>query len=73
MLGSVHYLDADQMFDSAGQEGQFAGRDIDAIYADYFRRVRAMAASGLVDCLSHLDLIKIHGFRSTAPDRRFDW
>lgn len=66
VLGSVHYLDADHMFDSAGQEGQFAGRDIDAIYLDYFARVRAMASSGVVDCLSHLDLIKIHGFRSRS-------
>ncbi len=66
VLGSVHYLEADAMFDSAGQEGQFDGRDIDAIYDDYFLRVREMAASGLVDCLSHLDLIKIHGFRSRA-------
>ena len=67
VLGSVHYLAADAMFDSAGQEHQFEGCDIDAIYEDYFRRVREMAASGLVDCLSHLDLIKIHGFRSHAP------
>jgi histidinol phosphatase-like PHP family hydrolase len=36
---------------------------IDAIYADYFRRVREIAATGLVDCLAHLDLIKIHGHR----------
>jgi histidinol-phosphatase (PHP family) len=52
------------MFDSvpAGAE-QFAGRDIDQIYADYFRRVREVAATGVVDCLSHLDLIKIHGHR----------
>jgi histidinol-phosphatase (PHP family) len=65
VLGSVHFLErADQMFDSvpAGAE-QFAGRDIDQIYADYFRRVREVAATGLVDCLSHLDLIKIHGHR----------
>ena len=67
VLGSVHYLDTDAMFDSAGQEHQFLGRDIDAIYADYFERVRDMAASGLVDCLAHLDLIKIHRFRSRAP------
>lgn len=64
VLGSVHYLVGDKMFDSVGQEGQFEGRDIDAIYADYFTRVRAMTATGLIDCLSHLDLIKIHGFRS---------
>src|SRR5213592_1572516 len=65
VLGSVHFLDrADQMFDSipAGAE-QFHGRDIDAIYADYFRRVREIAATGLVDCLAHIDLIKIHGHR----------
>ena len=68
VLGSVHYLERpDQMFDSvpAGAE-QFAGRDIDKIYADYFRRVREVAATGLVDCLSHLDLIKIHGHRPQA-------
>lgn len=69
VLGSVHFLDrVDQMFDSVpvGAD-QFIGRDIDATYADYFRRVREMAASGLVDCLAHLDLIKIHGHRPTAP------
>lgn len=67
VLGSVHYLEAEQMFDSVGQEHQFQDRDIDAIYTDYFRRIREMAASGLVDCLAHLDLIKIHRFRSRAP------
>ena len=69
VLGSVHFLDrVDQMFDSVpvGAE-QFAGRDIDDIYADYFRRIREMAGSGLVDCLAHLDLIKIHGHRPNAP------
>jgi histidinol-phosphatase (PHP family) len=69
VLGSVHYLDRpDQMFDSvpAGAE-QFARRDIDEIYADYFLRIREIAATGLIDCLSHLDLIKIHGHRSTSP------
>jgi histidinol-phosphatase (PHP family) len=68
VLGSVHFLERpDQMFDSvpAGAE-QFADRDIDQIYADYFRCVRKVAATGLVDCLSHLDLIKIHGHRPKA-------
>jgi histidinol-phosphatase (PHP family) len=68
VLGSVHYLDrVDEMFDSVpAGAGQFVGRDIDAIYADYFRRVREIAATGLVDCLAHLDLIKIHGHRPNA-------
>jgi len=68
VLGSVHFLDRrDQMFDSipAGAE-QFKGRDIDALYADYFRRVSEIASSGLVDCLAHLDLIKIHRHRPKA-------
>ncbi len=68
VLGSVHYLERDdQMFDSvpAGAE-QFVGRDIDEVYADYFRRIREVASSGLVDCLSHLDLVKIHGHRPRA-------
>lgn len=68
VLGSVHFLDrADQMFDSVPDgAAQFEGRNIDAMYVDYFRRVRDMAGTGLVDCLAHLDLIKIHGHRSSA-------
>ena len=68
VLGSVHFLDrTDQMFDSVPEgAAQFVGRDVDTVYADYFRRVREMAASGLVDCLAHLDLIKIHGHRPNA-------
>ena len=71
VLGSVHFLDEPgQMFDSVPDgAGQFDGREIDAIYAGYFRRVREMAASGLVDCLAHLDLIKIHGHRPSADVR----
>ncbi len=63
VLGSVHHLDGPEMFDSTGQERQFAVRPIDEIYADYFSRVQAQAESGVVDCLSHLDLVKIHGHR----------
>ena len=63
VLGSVHHLDAPEMFDSTGQEGQLERRPIDDIYADYFARVQRLAESGVIDCLSHLDLIKIHGHR----------
>jgi len=27
---------------------------------------REMAANGLIDCLAHLDLVKIHGYRPRA-------
>jgi histidinol-phosphatase (PHP family) len=66
VLGSVHHLGAPEMFDSTGQEGQFADRPIDEIYAEYFARVQRLAETGVVDCLSHLDLIKIHGHRPGA-------
>lgn len=68
VLGSVHFLDRpDQMFDTVPEGGaQFEGRAIDDVYADYFRRVREMAASGLVDCLAHIDLVKIHGHRPSV-------
>ena len=71
VLGSVHYLDdPKQMFDTVPDgAGQFVGRGIDEIYEDYFHRVRDMAATGLVDCLSHLDLIKIHGHRPCGDVR----
>src|SRR5438067_13427084 len=38
VLGSVHFLDRpDQMFDSVpAGAAQFAGRDVDTLYADYF-------------------------------------
>jgi histidinol-phosphatase (PHP family) len=68
VLGSIHFLDCpDQMFDSVPDgAAQFKACDIDAMYADYFGRVREIAATGLVDCLAHLDLIKIHGHRPLA-------
>lgn len=69
VLGSVHYLERpDQMFDTVPAGAwQFAGRDIDEIHVDYLRRVREIAATGLIDCLAHLDLVKIHGHRPTSP------
>src|ERR1043166_1261837 len=68
VLGSVHYLSQpDQMFDSVPDGArQFSGRSVDEIYSDYFRRIREIAATGLVDCLAHLDLVKIHGHRPRA-------
>src|SRR6266853_2960790 len=71
VLGSVHYLDdPQQMFDTLPDgAGQFVGRSIDEIYEDYFHRVRDVAVTGLVDCLSHLDLIKIHGHRPCGDVR----
>ena len=71
VLGSVHYLEReDQMFDTVPDgAAQFENRNIDEIYSDYFRRVRESAATGLIDCLAHVDLVKIHGHR---PNKRIE-
>ena len=68
VLGSVHFLErVDQMFDSVPDgAAQFERRNIDEMYTDYFRRLRELVATGLVDSLAHLDLIKIHGHRPTT-------
>ena len=68
VLGSIHFLDhPDQMFDTVPDGAtQFEGRNVDAMYTDYFGRVREIAATGLIDCLAHLDLIKIHRHRPSA-------
>jgi histidinol-phosphatase (PHP family) len=68
VLGSVHFLEQpDQMFDTVpAGAAQFEGHKIDIVYSNYFRRVREIAATGLIDCLAHLDLIKIHGHRPDA-------
>lgn len=65
VLGSVHYLDrADQMFDTVPEgAAQFESREVDLVYRDYFKRVREQIETGLIDCLAHLDLVKIHGHR----------
>lgn len=71
VLGSVHFLERpDQMFDSVPEGAeQFFGREIDAVYEDYFRRVREIAGTGLIDCLAHVDLVKIHGHRPASDVR----
>jgi histidinol-phosphatase (PHP family) len=68
VLGSVHFLERDdQMFDTVpAGAAQFERRNIDQVYEDYFRRVREIAATELIDCLAHLDLVKIHGHRPKA-------
>ena len=38
-----------------------------------FARIREIAASGLVDCLAHLDLVKIHGHRPNARQSQSWW
>lgn len=61
VLGSVHFLDH-WAFDHAGQEKEFQQRNIDEVYAHYLKNLQLLIGQGLIDCLAHLDLIKIFKF-----------
>jgi histidinol-phosphatase (PHP family) len=62
VLGSAHYLSPDDgMFDKTTRGEEFAKRDGAADCATYVAELNGMIDRGGIDCLSHLDLIKIHG------------
>ena len=62
VLGSAHYLPPDlEMFDQVTRKDEFAKRDLAADCAIYIAELEGMINRGGIDCMSHLDLIKIHG------------
>jgi len=68
VLGSIHYLDGkNKMFDAADQAGQFQESSVESVYDDYLEELTHLISLGHIDCISHLDLIKIHGFRPSLP------
>lgn len=62
VYGSVHFLD-DWSFDSPLALPQWNLADVDQVYEQYIGLLHQAARSGLFDILSHLDLVKIYGFR----------
>lgn len=66
LLGSVHWLD-EWLFDAYGTEAfaaRWNDRDLDEVFAQYVDAVLDLAASGTVDVLAHLDVIKVAGHRA---------
>jgi histidinol-phosphatase (PHP family) len=62
VLGSAHYLAPEtEMFDQVTRKDEFAKRDLEADCAQYLAELNGMLDRGGIDCLAHLDLIKIHG------------
>jgi len=62
VLGSAHYLPPDpEMFDQVTRKDEFSQRDLAADCATYIAELNGMMDRGGIDCLAHLDLIKIHG------------
>ncbi len=58
LIGSVHYL-GKWGFDNPEFIGEYKNRDIDQIWAEYFRAIELMAKTGKFDIVGHLDLIKV--------------
>ena len=62
VLGSAHYLPPEtEMFDQVTRKDEFAKRDLPADCVTYIAELEGMIDRGGIDCLAHLDLIKIHG------------
>ena len=60
VIGSVHYI-GDCLVDDQRQKAEYAKRNIDRVFEEYFRLVRQLCESRLFDILGHADLIKIFG------------
>jgi histidinol-phosphatase (PHP family) len=69
VLGSVHYLPgASRMFDGADQSAQLDSLGFERAYEEYRSQLEALIRHGQINCLSHLDLIKIHGLAPANYD-----
>jgi histidinol-phosphatase (PHP family) len=64
IYGSVHFLD-EWTFDSPYALPEWNLADVDQVWEQYIGLLNQAARSGLFDIMSHLDLVKIHGFRPT--------
>ncbi len=65
VIGSIHFIDA-WAFDDPDQQVKWKDKDIDAVYADYYKLLRLSAKSGLYDIMGHVDLVKKFGHRPGA-------
>lgn len=68
LLGSVHFLD-DWAFDDPHHLEEWDGRDVDAVYEQYFGLWCDAARSGLFDVMAHPDLVKKFGHRPSFDPR----
>lgn len=64
VYGSVHFID-DWGFDSPYALPEWNLADVDQVWEQYIGLLHQAAKSGLFDIMSHLDLVKIFGFRPT--------
>ena len=65
LIGSVHWI-GPWAIDSSEVAWEFDRRGIDQAWSDYFELVEALAGSGAVDVLAHVDVCKKYGHRPDA-------
>lgn len=66
LIGAVHWIGGWAVdYDGSGHE--FARRGVRQAYEDYFALKRQLAASGAVDVLAHVDVVKVHGDTLEQP------
>jgi histidinol-phosphatase (PHP family) len=64
VLGSVHYFAGEtEMLDRVGRVEQFEARGLLSAFEQYVHELEKLISRGYIDCLAHLDLVKIHGLR----------
>lgn len=63
--GSVHFING-WGFDNPQTIDEFEKCDVTSLYEDFFRIVEKATRSGLFDFISHLDNIKVFGYRPHA-------
>ena len=68
LLGSVHFL-GEWGFDDGRYLDEYARRDVNAVYEEYYDLVGRAAETGLFDVITHLDLPKKFGHRPTRDLR----
>jgi histidinol-phosphatase (PHP family) len=69
VLGSVHYFAGEtEMLDRVGRVEQFEARGALNAFEQYVQELEKLISRGHIDCLAHLDLVKIHGLRPDDYD-----
>jgi histidinol-phosphatase (PHP family) len=69
VLGSVHYFSGEtEMLDRAGETGQIEARGVSEAFDQYVSELEKLVSRGHIDCLAHLDLVKIHGLLPDGYD-----
>lgn len=68
LIGSVHWIGG-WAIDASHSTFEFGRRGIEVAWAQYFELETQLAASGTVDVLAHVDVIKKYGFRPPTDPR----